>query len=300
MIKGIYDFLDTRDVHNNFTVGINDDVTNLSLEYDDNFKVSDNGYQMLIYGYGSDGMVSTSKDILKIVGDNTNEFVQGYFQYDSKKSGGVTRSHIRFSDKEIKSTYYVDNPDFIVVSKDSYMYKYDILDNLKEGGVFFLNTNLDDVNLIKSLPNKVKYLLARKKARFYVIDAYEIVNKLGLKNKINTCMETCIFKIMDNYDINKIIKIMKENNKLRFASKGQNIININDIVNEEDLVILKTNSFDNKMIDLMGYSRKEVTNILELLDVEYELQGTGYVFEQSILVGEPITDKIIVKLNNKY
>ena len=249
MIKAVYDNLDGN-MKNEFTIGINDDVTNLSLDYDTKFMVDNNNYQMLIYGYGSDGMVSTSKDILKIVGDNTKKYVQGYFQYDSKKSGGVTRSHIRISDNEIKSTYYVDSADFIVVSKDSYVYKYDILDNLKIGGTFFLNTNLDEENLIKSLPNKVKYLLASKKAKFYAIDAYKIANDLGLKNKINTCMETCIFKIMNIHDINKIIKIMKENNKLRFASKGQNIIDINNNVIDSSLKYLKEIEVDGEWAKL--------------------------------------------------
>lgn len=249
MIKAVYDNLESK-MKNNFTIGINDDVTNLSLDYDDNFKVNNTGYQMLIYGYGSDGMVSTSKDILKIIGDNTKKYVQGYFQYDSKKSGGVTRSHIRISESEIKSTYYVDNPDFIVVTKDSYMYKYDILDNLKEGGVFLLNTNLDKEKLIKSLPNKVKYLLSKKNAKFYIIDAYNLVNEIGLRNKINTCMETCIFKIMNIYDINKIISIIKENNNLRFASKGQNIIDINNKVIDISLKYLKEVEVDKEWVNL--------------------------------------------------
>ena len=184
-------------------------------------------------------MVSTSKDLLRIIGDNTKKYVQGYFQYDSKKSGGVTRSHLRISNKEIKSTYYVDNPDFIIVSKDTYMYKYDILDNLKENGILLLNTNLNEEDLIKSLPNKVKYLLALKKAKLYIIDAYKLVNELGLKNKINTCMETCIFKIMNVYDINKAISVMKDNNKTRFISKGQNIIDINNKVIDNSIKYLK-------------------------------------------------------------
>lgn len=238
MIKAVYDNL-KKEKKNNFTIGISDDVTNLSLDYDINFKLNNNNYQMLIYGYGSDGMVSTSKDILKIIGDNTSKFVQGYFQYDSKKSGGVTRSHIRISEKEIKSTYYIDNPDFIIVSKDTYMYKYDILDNLKENGILLLNTSLKEEGLIKSLPNKVKYLLSTKNIKFYTIDAYKLVGELGLKNKINTCMEICIFKIMNLYDINKVITIMKKNNKTRFISKGQNIIDINNQVIDNSLKYLK-------------------------------------------------------------
>ena len=224
---------------NNFTIGIEDDVTNLSLKVDNNFHIDNENYEIIIYGYGSDGMVSTSKDLLRIIGDNTKKYVQGYFQYDSKKSGGVTRSHLRISNKEIKSTYYVDNPDFIIVSKDTYMYKYDILDNLKENGILLLNTNLNEEDLIKSLPNKVKYLLALKKAKLYIIDAYKLVNELGLKNKINTCMETCIFKIMNVYDINKAISVMKDNNKTRFISKGQNIIDINNKVIDNSIKYLK-------------------------------------------------------------
>lgn len=238
MIKAVYDNL-KEEKKNNFTIGIEDDVTNLSLKADNNFHLDNENYEIIIYGYGSDGMVSTSKDLLRIIGDNTKKYVQGYFQYDSKKSGGVTRSHLRISNKEIKSTYYVDNPDFIIVSKDTYMYKYDILDNLKENGILLLNTNLNEEDLIKSLPNKVKYLLALKKAKLYIIDAYKLVNELGLKNKINTCMETCIFKIMNVYDINKAISVMKDNNKTRFISKGQNIIDINNKVIDNSIRYLK-------------------------------------------------------------
>lgn len=238
MIKAVYDNL-KEEKKNNFTIGIEDDVTNLSLKVDNNFHLDNENYEIIIYGYGSDGMVSTSKDLLRIIGDNTKKYVQGYFQYDSKKSGGVTRSHLRISTKEIKSTYYVDNPDFIIVSKDTYMYKYDILDNLKENGILLLNTNLNEEDLIKSLPNKVKYLLALKKAKLYIIDAYKLVNELGLKNKINTCMETCIFKIMNVYDINKAISVMKDNNKTRFISKGQNIIDINNKVIDNSIKYLK-------------------------------------------------------------
>lgn len=179
MIKSVYDNL-SGDMKSNFTIGINDDVTNLSLDIDNSYRLDNNNYEMLIYGYGSDGMVSTSKDILRIIGDNTKKYVQGYFQYDSKKSGGVTRSHIRIGDTPIRSSYYVDNPNFIVVSKDSYMYKYDILDNIREGGTLLLNTNLSSDDLIRSLPNKVKYLLALKNVNVYTIDAYKVAGEMGL------------------------------------------------------------------------------------------------------------------------
>ena len=289
MIKAVYDNL-IGEKKNNFTIGIDDDVTNLSLDYDRNFHLNNHTYQMLIYGYGSDGMVSTSKDILKVIGDNTKKYVQGYFQYDSKKSGGVTRSHIRISDNEIKSTYYIDNPNFIVVSKDTYMYKYDILDNIKDNSVFLLNTSLSEDNLIKTLPNKVKYLLATKNIKFYTIDAYKIAGTLGLKNKINTCMEICIFKIMNIYDINKIIKILKENNKLRFISKGQNIVDINNKVIDESLKYLKEVKVDSswKELEYKDNDKKklnfnETINLLkgDSLPVSSFLNKNNGIFEGS-------------------
>lgn len=285
MIKAVYDNL-SGDMKSNFTIGINDDVTNLSLDIDNSYKLDNNNYEMLIYGYGSDGMVSTSKDILRIIGDNTKKYVQGYFQYDSKKSGGVTRSHIRIGDAPIRSTYYVDNPNFIVVSKDSYMYKYDILDNIRDGGTLLLNTNLSSDDLIRSLPNKVKYLLALKNVNVYTIDAYKVAGEMGLKNKINTSMEVCIFKIMDIYNINKVISIMKENIKSRFSSKGKKIIDINNKVVDNSLKYLKRVSIDSSWVKLECSDNKklnfnETINLLkgDTLPVSSFLDVSNGVFE---------------------
>ena len=238
-IKAVYDFLNSKKIRHNFTIGILDDVTNLSLKIDREFVLPKEGKELLIYGYGSDGMVSTSKDLIKIIGNYTKNYVQGYFQYDSKKSGGVTRSHIRISDKEIRRTYYVDNPDLVVVSKDNYMYKYDVLDTIREGGTLLLNTNLSYEELVSSLPNKIKHILALKKIRFYVINANDIVNELGLRNKISTCMEICIFKLLNTISMNKVHTIMKESNEKRFKNKGKSIIDINNRVVDRALSGLK-------------------------------------------------------------
>lgn len=255
-IKAVFDFLKSEDLHHNFTIGINDDVTNLSLKVDNNFIIPNEMTEFLIYGYGSDGMVSTSKDMIKIIGDHTDKYVQGYFQYDSKKSGGVTRSHMRISNKEIRSPYYVSNPSLVVVSKEEYIYKYDVIDNLQDGGTLFLNTKLNESDLIKSLPNKIKYLLAKKKIKFFIIDAYALVNKLGLKNKISTCMEICIFDIIKILDIDIVKSIMKDTNEKRFAHKGDSVISVNNKIVDEATDYMKEIKTDSEWINLT-YSEKD-------------------------------------------
>ena len=232
-IKAVFDSIKDGKGKHNFTIGINDDVTHLSLEIDEAFNIPSKMTEFLIYGYGSDGMVSTSKDMIKIIGDYTDNYVQGYFQYDSKKSGGVTRSHMRISNSKIKKPYYVNNPSLVVVSKEEYIYKYDVIDNLTDGGTLFLNTKLSYDVLLNSLPNKIKYLLAKKKINLFTIDAYKFVNEHGLKNKISTCMEICIFDIIKLIDTNKVINIMKDNNTKRFSHKGDNVIAINNEIVEE-------------------------------------------------------------------
>ena len=258
-IKAVFDFMNSEKAHHNFTIGINDDVTNLSLDVDDSFVIPSDMTEFLIYGYGSDGMVSTCKDIIKIIGDNTDNFVQGYFQYDSKKSGGVTRSHMRIANHEINKPYYVNNPSLVVVSKEEYIYKYDVIDNLSINGTLFLNTKLDKDKLITSLPNKIKYLLAKKNINFYTIDAYKFVNELGLKNKISTCMEICIFDIIKILDTNKVIDIMKESNKKRFAHKGDSVINVNNKIVEEAIPNMKKIEVDKDWINLTYTEKDDLT-----------------------------------------
>ncbi len=238
MIKAVYDYLDNNINYHPFTIGITDDVTNLSLPIDTKFKLPHNMTEFLIYGYGSDGMVSTCKDIIKIIGDHTNNYVQGYFQYDSKKSGGVTRSHIRIANNPIQSAYYVDDPTLIVITKDKYIYTYDILDNIKDNGTLVLNTNMEEEELLHTLPDKVKYLLAVKNITLYTVDAYKIAADHGLKNKISTCMEVCIFKLINILNKEQVMTIMKQNNETRFRHKGNKIIDINNQIVDVSFDIL--------------------------------------------------------------
>ena len=250
---------------NNFTIGITDDVTKLSLKTDNNFKVETDNKEYLFYGFGSDGMVSTSKDMLKILGDNTRNYVQGYFQYDSKKSGGVTRSHIRISKEEILSSYYVDNPELVVISKDNYIYRYDVLDNIKENGIILLNTNLSEEKLIETLPNKIKKIIADKNLSLFIIDAYKIANELGLKNKISTCMEVCIFKIINILPISKVKQIMKQNNETRFKHKGKKIVDINNKIVEVSDKYLHKVDIDSKWSKLKVEKNEEL-NFYEIIN----------------------------------
>ena len=237
-IKAVYDMLDNP--VNNFTIGINDDITNLSLKLED-YKIK-NSKEILIYGYGSDGMVSASKSLIKLIGDNTNKDVQGYFQYDSKKSGGVTISHLRISDKEIRSTYYVENPSIVVVSKDNYLKEFDITNDLEENATFIINTEKNDNDIINIINSKLKKLLIDKKANIYILNAYEIANKYGLANKISMIMESAIFSITNLIDYNLAIEKMVEYIKNKFGKKGNEIVNSNiESISEIEKYIHKIN-----------------------------------------------------------
>ncbi len=235
-IKAVYDMLDSP--KHNFTIGINDDVTNLSLEVEKDYKLK-KGHELLVYGYGSDGMVSASKSIIKIIGENTDKQVQGYFEYDSKKSGGVTVCHLRFDDNKIRSTYYVENPSLIVVTKESYLTKYDMFDNLLEGGNVVITTDKSKEDFISLLPNKVKNTLVKKRANIFIVDAYKYAKEIGLNNKISTILQSIIMAFLDdiNYDLAK--EKMIEYAKLVYAKKGEEIFNSNKLAieNAKELLV---------------------------------------------------------------
>ena len=227
MIKGVFDFLDTRDVHSNFTVGIEDDITNLSIPYDKDFTIPSKNIEFLIYGYGSDGMVSACKDIMKITGTYTNAYVQGYFQYDSKKSGGITLSNLRFGKKPVRSTYYVEKASLVVCTKDSYLKKLKMLEKISENGIFIVNTSKHPDDVLSIMTNHDKKILQSKNIKMFVVDANRIADEVGLTGKISTIMETLIFKMGKIIDFNFSINKIKENLNTKFAAKGQEIIDKN-------------------------------------------------------------------------
>jgi len=224
-IEAVYNFLDKK-TFDNFTLGIIDDVTNKSLSRTKT-KFNNGHDEILIYGYGSDGMVTTSKDILTIVGDNTSKYVQGYFYYDSKKSGGVTKCHLRFSDNVIRSTYYVENPRVIIVTKDTYLKKYDVLSGIKDNGIFILNTERNVDNLNEILPLELIDTLRKKKIKFYIVNANMIAEKNNIPNKISMIMEAVIIKLSNLYDLNKCMEDIKTRINKNFARKGMDVVNSN-------------------------------------------------------------------------
>lgn len=224
-IKAIFDALDDG-LNHNFTIGITDDITNLSLPVDNTYKIK-SSKELKIYGYGSDGMVSASKTIMKLIGDKTEKYVQGYFQYDSKKSGGVTTSHLRFCNTPIRSTYYVESPDMVIVTKDYYLNEFQLLNDLEEEGILLINTSKSQSELVDFLKEETKSKIKEKKLRVYYLNAYELANKVGLTNKISMIMATVVLQILHFFDEDKGINYLKEYVDKTLSKKGIEVISKN-------------------------------------------------------------------------
>lgn len=248
-IKAVFDFLSRRDKFTSFTIGIDDDVTHLSLKTTNYLINNKKNREFLIYGYGSDGMVTASKDIIKIVGANSDYYVQGYFQYDSKKSGGLTRSHLRFGPDPIKSSYFVKYPEFIVCSKESYITRYDMLSNIKEKGTFLYVTTKTPEELKKIIPDEYKKILYDRKINFYTINAYDVAGKHKLQNKISMILLTCILKVSNFIDFDVAFKGIKEMIRKNFASKGEDVINYNLGSVEDALKYLEKVEIDKSWVE---------------------------------------------------
>ena len=211
-----------------FTIGIVDDVTNLSLPIVENPDTTPKGtHSCKFWGLGADGTVGANKNSIKIIGDNTDMYAQGYFAYDSKKSGGLTVSHLRFGNQPIKSTYYISKADFVACHNPSYVDKYDIVDDLKEGGSFLLNCPWDVDELSERLPGKMKRILATRNINFYTIDGIKIGKEIGLGGRINTVLQSAFFKIADIIPAEKAKELMKAAAKKSYMKKGQAIVDMN-------------------------------------------------------------------------
>lgn len=213
---------------NHFTLSIIDDVTHLSLPVEELIDTSSKGtMRCKFWGLGSDGTVGANKAAIKIIGDNTDLYAQGYFDYDSKKSGGITVSHLRFGKQPIRSTYLIDQADFIACHNQSYVTRYDLLKGLRNGGTFVLNTQWSDEELDTKLPHKMKKYLAEKNIQFYTVDAVKIGQELGLGNHINMIMQAVFFELTKVIPVEQANQYLKEAIQQTYAKKGEDIVQIN-------------------------------------------------------------------------
>lgn len=228
MVKSVFDNLKAESPKNNFTVGIVDDITHLSLPVTEEIKTEPEGtIRCKFWGFGSDGTVGANKSAIKIIGDNTDMYAQAYFAYDSKKSGGVTISHLRFGKKAIKSAYLISDADFISCSKQSYMYQYDLLKGLKKGGTFLLNCLWNDGELDKQLPAGMKRFIAKNEIQFYTINATGIAQELGLGGRINMIMQSAFFKLAEIIPIETAVEALKKSIVRDYGKKGEDIVKMN-------------------------------------------------------------------------
>lgn len=228
MVKGVFDEMQKKAPKNHFTVGINDDVTNTSIAYDPAFNIeADDTVRGLFYGLGSDGTVGANKNSIKIIGEETDLYAQGYFQYDAKKSGGITRSHLRFGPRPIRHSCLVTSANFIGVHQFVFMETFDIISNAAEGGTLLLNSPYPTEETWGHLPGKVQEQIIAKKLKFYVIDAYEVANKVGLGGRINTIMQTCFFALSGVLPRDDAIAEIKKAIKKSYGRRGENVVQMN-------------------------------------------------------------------------
>jgi len=227
-VIAVFDNLKSDTPKNHFTVGIVDDVTNLSLPVGEEIDTTGEGtISCKFWGLGSDGTVGANKNSIKIIGDHTDMYAQAYFAYDSKKSGGITVSHLRFGKKPIRSTYLVKKADFLACHNPSYVDKYDMVSDIKPNGTFLLNCGWTAEELDKHLPGKMKRILAKNNIKFYTIDAVSIAKEIGLGNRINMIMQAAFFKLADIIPLDDAVKYMKDAIVASYGKKGEKVVNMN-------------------------------------------------------------------------
>lgn len=227
-IIAVYEELLKDEPKSRFTIGIKDEVTNLSLEEGKSVDLtSATTFQAKFWGFGSDGTVGANKSAIKIIGDHTDRFVQGYFSYDSKKSGGLTVSHLRFGNEPIKSTYLIQHADFVAVHSANYVHQYEVLKGLKPNGVFLLNTLWTDEQLERHLPARVKRYIAENNIQFYTINAVKIAENAGLGRRINTAMQVGFFKLAKIMPFDEVLTLLKQDAHDSYAKKSMSIVESN-------------------------------------------------------------------------
>jgi pyruvate-ferredoxin/flavodoxin oxidoreductase len=258
MITAVFDNMKKSAPKNHFTVGIIDDISNTSLEVADAIDTSPEGtVQCMFWGLGSDGTVGANKSAIKIIGDNTDMYAQGYFSYDSKKSGGITVSHLRFGSKPIQSTYLVNTADFVACHKANYVELYDILEGIRDGGTFLLNSPWRLEDMEKHLPAELRRIIAEKNIKFYSLDAVTIAESVGLGNRINMIMQTAFFKLSGVLPFEEAINLLKKEIEKVYGSKGENIVRMNIEAVDKTLAALNEIAYPDSWKNAVADTGKE-------------------------------------------
>ena len=228
MVTAVYANLAADQPKNHFTIGINDDVSHTSLDYDPEFSIEpDNVVRAIFYGLGADGTVGANKNSIKIIGENTGNYAQGYFVYDSKKSGAMTVSHLRFGPQPIRSTYLISKANFVACHQWIFLERYDMLEPLVPGGVFLLNSPFGAEEVWNHLPRRMQEQLIAKKARLYVIDAYKLARETGMGSRMNTIMQVCFFAISQVLPREQAIEAIRKSIRLTYGKKGEEVVRKN-------------------------------------------------------------------------
>jgi pyruvate-ferredoxin/flavodoxin oxidoreductase len=228
MVKAVYDNLAQPKPKDHFTVGIHDDVGHTSLNYDADFSIEpDNVVRAMFYGLGADGTVGANKNSIKIIGENTDNYGQGYFVYDSKKSGAMTVSHLRFGPQPIRSSYLISKANFVACHQWIFLERYDMLSTLVEGGVFLLNSPFSKDDVWDNLPREVQTHLIARKARFFIIDAYQVARETGMGSRMNTILQTCFFAISKVLPREQAIEAIRESIRYTYGKKGDDVVQQN-------------------------------------------------------------------------
>ena len=274
-IASVYANLALNEPKNNFTIGINDDVTYLSLPVAKKINTTPKStVSCKFWGLGSDGTVGANKNAIKIIGDHTDMYAQAYFAYDSKKSGGITVSHLRFGKSPIKSTYLVSDADFVACHNQSYVDKYDIVSDVKKGGTFLLNTGWTVEEMEERLPGHMKRYIANNDVKFYTIDAVKIAQELGLGGRTNMILMSAFFKISNIIPIDDAVKYMKDAVLKSYGKKGEKVVNMNNAAVDkgiENIVEVKVPASWKEAVDLPKEDKKYpdfITNVVEVMNAQ--------------------------------
>ncbi len=260
MVKAVFDELEKSKPKNHFTVGINDDLSGSSLEYDIHFNIEDpETFNALFYGLGSDGTVGANKNSIKILGEESGLFTQAYFVYDSKKSGSQTISHLRFGKRPIRSTYLIQRAQFVACHHFEFIKKQDVLKHAAEGAVFLLNAPYSEDAVWQQLPSSMQKAIASKKIQFYVIDATRVAKEVGLGSRTNTIMQTCFFVISGILEKDKAIAKIRKSIEETYSKKGEKIVDMNFKAVDAALKNLRC-------VDYLKQAESAPISLVELID----------------------------------